>query len=228
MSNVGIVPGSSLTDFVSRSWEVLFVVDRETAAVGIGSVGAASVLGSKPSALCGLCCLCLFDDLRISDWDAYVAHLDHYPAGFVTFKTTLKRPHAHSSSPLDDPAAHAISVTLQTFEAHSIIFTVHRLEWRPSEVPSQFHAASGAQLGFCPASGETKGLCASPRVVSEDQGFEGLACQHSRDFELEETHFTYPNNKCKLADSAVETETFSSVVTESEGSSYGNGSPGVG
>ena len=239
MGVVGIISGSSLTDFVSRSWEVLFVVDRDNATVETGSVGAATLLGSKPSVLRGLCCLCLFEDVGVSEWNEYVAHLDRFPDGFVTLKTTLRRPSAHWRTSQDDPAARAVSVTLQTFEASTISCTVHHLEWRPFDGSSETHTTSGAQLGFSPPYGETDGLCSSPQVHSETQPCSLPVCKHLHGFDLEEPRFTDADIKCQLADLPVATESFSSLVTgapphqhehsaESKASKQADGAPGSG
>ena len=200
---------SALTDFVSRSWDVLLVLDRETAAVNLSSVGAAKQLCSCPSFLQGRCCLCLFGNVELSDWHEYIAHLEQFPDGSVSLKTTLKTPGAICRTQ-DGHSIRAVSVTLQVFETSEIICAIHFLDHRPCEGIPHIVTRSGARMGFSPKFDETIGLH-SPRQLELDlQTRSGSNCDHFRDFGVDNVLAADVHIECQLANLAVGIEKFPS------------------
>ena len=201
MGSIKIVPISALTNFVSRSWDALLVLHRETAAVNLASVGAAKQLGSCPSFLQGRCCLCLFGNVELSEWHEYITHLDQFPDGFVSFKTTLKTPGAVCRKQ-DGHSIRAVSITLQVFEASEIICAIHFLDRGPCEGTPHTVTRSGARMGFSPQFNETIGLYSPPQLQTRS----GSDCNHFRDFGASNVLVADVHMECQLANLAVGTE----------------------
>ena len=201
----------ALTNFVSRSWDALLVFNRETTAVKLSSVGAAKQLGSCPSFLRGRCCLCLFGNVELSGWHEYIAHLEQFPDGFVSFKTTLKTPGAFCRTQ-DGHSIRAISVTLQVFEASEIICAIHYLDRRPCEGIPHTVTRSGARMGFSPQFDEAIGLYSPPQLELDLQTRSGSKCDHFRDFGADKVLVADVHIECQLANLAVGTEKVSSLA----------------
>ena len=172
---------SALADFVSRSWDVLLVLDRDTAAIKLASVGATKDFSSCSSSLRGQCCLCLLGNVDVSDWHEYIAHLQQVSDGFVRFKTTLRTSDA-VCRPQDGHSTRAVSVILQVFESSELICAIHPLEWKPCEGIPHTATKSGSQMGFSPQCDRTVGQPPLPQLEIDQQTCSGSGCKHFPDF----------------------------------------------
>ena len=193
---------SALTDFVSRSRDVLLILDRETAAVNLSSVGAANQFGGCPSFLQGRCCLHLFENVELSDWHEYIAHLEQFPDGSVSFKTTLETPGVVSRTQ-DRHSARAVSVTLQVFAASEIICAIHFLDHRPCEGIPHTLTGSGMRMGLSSRFDGTIGLHSPPQLESDLQTRSGSDCDHFRVFGADNVLVADVHIECQLANLAV-------------------------